>query len=342
MATQKSATSRNGALWVIALSLVVIATCLVFMVVRQHQPTKEEISKISPSTAGLAGPNSGPVRARVLSSNRTHSDGDAKDQPARENADAAASTDTTQPELIPVAAREQSSYMGLAPLTFLGTNDGGTITGKVTLKGTPPPERAIKMDEVCGRLHKTPLTTRNFVVSKDGGLANVFVYIKGRIDDQKYRVLAVPAVLNQSGCEFQPLVVGLVTEQRLVISNSDRIFHNVDAITRQRENLSFNIGEGGGGVATRSFAKEEIGIRIKCDVHPWMEAHVCVLDHPFFAVTDTNGDFVIRNVPPGEYKLNFVHFKGAGFATFDNGVPVSVKKGEHTQIDFEWPLDLVR
>src|SRR5271154_5630145 len=62
----------------------------------------------------------------------------------------------------------------------------GDITGKVTLKGTPPPETTIAYDDVCSKLHPAVPTTRRWVVGKDNGLANVFVYISKGLEGKKF------------------------------------------------------------------------------------------------------------------------------------------------------------
>ena len=58
-----------------------------------------------------------------------------------------------------------------------------------------------------------------------------------------------------------------------------------------------------GATAERSYKIPEIGIKVKCDVHPWMASYLHVVKHPFFAVTDADGNYEIKNVPPGEYEL---------------------------------------
>ena len=51
------------------------------------------------------------------------------------------------------------------------------------------------------------------------------------------------------------------------------------------------------------FNSSEDPFYIKCDVHPWMKTWVLVSDHPYYAVTDSNGDYEIKNVPAGTYEV---------------------------------------
>ena len=62
----------------------------------------------------------------------------------------------------------------------------------------------------------------------------------------------------------------------------------------------------------KTFAKKEILVKIKCDVHFWMFTYVGVMDNPYFAVSDADGNFKISNVPPGDYTLTAYHLKTHG------------------------------
>lgn len=71
-------------------------------------------------------------------------------------------------------------------------------------------------------------------------------------------------------------------------------------------------------------------MRLKCDVHPWMFAYVNIVDHPFHAVTDTNGLFRLPPaLPPGKYVVTAVHLKAGNLVQ-----EVSVGAGERRQMDF--------
>src|SRR5580658_5101498 len=76
----------------------------------------------------------------------------------------------------------------------------GDLTGKVTLKGTPPPPKTIEYDDTCSKLHPTVATTRHYVVGADSGLATVFVYISKGAEGQKFTPPTTVVELNQQGC----------------------------------------------------------------------------------------------------------------------------------------------
>lgn len=188
------------------------------------------------------------------------------------------------------------------------------ISGRVTFKGTPPPERKIEFDALCGKLHTKDAFTRHYVVSPDGGLANVFVYIKETPPGSKPP--SDTPVLDQINCFYEPYVMGVRTNQPFKIRNSDPLMHNVHATPKVPGNKEFNIGQPVQGMVTeKSFPNREVLVRMKCDVHPWMFAYVGVMDHQWFAVTDKDGKFKLPgDLPAGTYTLVAYHLK-AGEAT---------------------------
>lgn len=70
-----------------------------------------------------------------------------------------------------------------------------------------------------------------------------------------------------------------------------------------RENSSFNRTQPRARTIAVTFPRPEI-VRIDCDLHPWMRAWVVVAEHPFYAVTNERGEFVLENLPPGRYTLH--------------------------------------
>lgn len=203
------------------------------------------------------------------------------------------------------------------------------ITGKVTLKGTPKPEIPIQLDAICGKVQPKPVTTRHFVVGSDNGLANVFVYLKQGAP--KTPAEGEGPTLDQVGCMYEPYVMGVVTGQKFKVRNSDGFLHNVHATPKV--NAEFNFAQvAKGQVNEKVFDKPEVLVRMKCDVHPWMFAYIGVVDHPYFAVTDKDGNYTIKNVPPGKYTVEAVHLKAA-----PTGKTQEVEAGKTADFELEVP-----
>lgn len=204
------------------------------------------------------------------------------------------------------------SYLTVAALVgSVQLASAADLTGKVKLKGTPPEEKTIQMDATCGKLHAGPVKTRFYVVGADKGLGNVFVYLKQGAP--KTAPTGEAPVLDQVGCIYEPYVMGAVTGQKIKIKNSDPFLHNIHATPKPTSgNKEFNFAQPvKGQVTEKSFDNPEVLVRVKCDVHNWMFAYVGVVDHPYFAVTDKDGNFTIKNVPPGKYTVEAVHLKAA-------------------------------
>jgi len=230
-------------------------------------------------------------------------------------------------------------YVSQGPAHVAGVTRGlAEIYGFVYLDGTPPQEISIVTDgTTCGRLENKPLTTRHYVLSQDGRrLANVFVYIKEGLEKLKFPISTNQPLLDNTGCQFEPYVMGVQAGQTLRIKNSDPIMHNVHATSSI--NRGFNIGlVHKEEIAAKSFSLPEVFVRVKCDVHPWMFAYVGVLSHPFFAVTDFQGTFRLPpGLPPGKYLIAARHLK-AGEAV----VEVTIREDQETVIPFSLTVPAV-
>lgn len=190
-----------------------------------------------------------------------------------------------------------------------GRSGGASVTGRVLLRGTPPPEKAVTLDAACGRLHPAPMTTRHYVTGPGSTLADVFVYVKQGAEPQPVSQTLPAPLLDQVNCEYVPYVIGVQAGQKLKVRNSDPLLHNVHSLPKVPGGRERNVGQPvKGQVSDFVFEKPEIFVQFKCDVHPWMFAYVGVVEHPWFAVTDANGSFTLPSgLPPGQYTLAAVH-----------------------------------
>ena len=192
---------------------------------------------------------------------------------------------------------------GIALTVAIAFVDAGTLKGHVKFDGKAPKSKRLKMnaDPVCGASHSGPVYSESFKMAADGSMAEAIVYLKNV--SYSGGSPADPVVLDQKGCIYNPHVLGMVAGQELLIKNSDATLHNIHS--RPNVNKEFNFAMPKVVKEKKaSFAKSEPEpFYIKCDVHPWMKAWVLVSDHPYFAVTDSNGNFSIDGIPAGSYEV---------------------------------------
>ena len=184
----------------------------------------------------------------------------------------------------------------------------GSISGTITLQGTPPPAARLDMSTDSYCRDQAQATDESVVVGNGGALQNVFVYVKDGLGDRTFPVPTTAVAIDQKGCRYVPHVLGIQVGQTLDIVSSDNTLHNVHAVAQN--NREFNKAQQFAAIRhTHVFGAKEIMVPFKCDVHKWMNAYVGVLDHPFFAVTGANGTFELKGLPPGTYTVEAWHEK---------------------------------
>ncbi len=207
-----------------------------------------------------------------------------------------------------------------------------TVQGKTIFEGTPPAREKIAMDAdaYCKANHQDAVLSDSVLVSPDGKLQNVFVYVKEGITG-KYAPPKDPVVFDQHGCTYTPHVFGIQVGQPFKILNSDETLHNIHALPEK--SAQFNLAMPFKGMElTKKFAKPEIMVKIKCDVHPWMSAYGGVLDHPFFAVSASDGSFQLPKLPAGTYTIEAWHEK---FGTQSQSVTVGDNETKNISFTFK-------
>jgi plastocyanin len=207
----------------------------------------------------------------------------------------------------------------------------GAIVGRVSFEGTPPANPRVKVsgDPVCVRANADGMTFEHYVV-KDGGLDNVFVYVKAGLGSYHFDIPSEPVKVDQQGCRYVPYMLGARVGQPVEISNSDETTHNVHSLPET--NREFNYAQFKRGQKNvETFTVAEVMIPLKCDLHGWMRAYLGVVEHPYFAVTADGGKFELKNVPPGTYTIEAWHEK-AGTQTRQ----ITVAQKETKEIGFTY------
>jgi hypothetical protein len=205
------------------------------------------------------------------------------------------------------------------------------VKGYVKFTGTHPAPAHINMnsDPSCAKLHPGGASTEDVVATPNGGLQNVIVFISEGLGDRTFDPPQQPVVMEQKGCMYAPHVVALRANQELDITNNDTTTHNLHPVPNN--NREWNKAQAPGTKVDASFAREEIAIPMKCNVHPWMRSYIAVFKHPFFAVTDKSGSFQLSNLPPGNYTVEAWHEKlGTSIQK------ISVGPGATKELEFEF------
>ena len=183
------------------------------------------------------------------------------------------------------------------------------LRGVVKFEGTVPKPKPISMaaDPSCARQHPSPVFSQEVMADSKGDLENVVVYVADGLGDRTFEVPTQPAVVEQKACMYEPHVLAVQAHQPLHVVNDDPTSHNIHPTPAN--NREWNKAEPPGTSVDETFAREEIAIPVKCNLHPWMHSYIAVFKHPYFAVTRKNGSFDLSNLPPGTYTIKAWHEK---------------------------------
>src|SRR5215472_17620450 len=132
---------------------------------------------------------------------------------------------------------------------------------------------------------------------------NIAVYVDV-IADKKFDVPKESVVVDQRKMAFIPHVVVVQQGTTVEFLNSDPVGHNVywPSISGNKK-LAHNLGTWPKG-ERKPFKFTDAGVAsLLCNVHPEMSGYVVVSPTPYFAVTDKDGNFEIKNIPAGKYTL---------------------------------------
>ena len=132
---------------------------------------------------------------------------------------------------------------------------------------------------------------------------NIAVYVD-TIPDKKFDAPTAKPLIDQTKMTFVPHVTVVQVGTTVEFLNSDPVGHNVywPSVSGNKK-LSHNLGTWPKG-EKKSFQFNDVGVAgLLCNVHPEMNGYVVVVPTPYFAVTDKNGNYEIKNVPAGKYTL---------------------------------------
>jgi uncharacterized membrane protein/plastocyanin len=205
--------------------------------------------------------------------------------------------------------REDTTTVVTPPSTGKPITATGKIRGTITWSGAVPPAKDVSLFGGCEAGGNGKVAIPSVVASSSGQLAEAFVAVSSGVEGYAVPRAQGEVVVDQVKCLYAPRVVGAQVGQPVVFVNSDPLFHNVRSVAKTNETWSINM-PAQHQRDTKVFRKAETMVQTRCDLHPWMTAHVGVKDHPWFAVTKDDGAFVLDGVPAGDVEIEVWHEAG--------------------------------
>lgn len=229
--------------------------------------------------------------------------------------------------------------------------DWGTIKGQLVWGDGAIPERKVfdqvnQSQDKAHCLSKGPIQSEEWVINpKNKGIKWAFVWLAVDPPDPKGKLKIHPDLVNikdkkvtldQPCCAFMPHALAMREGQVLEAKNSAPVAHNVNYSGHPQINPGRNVLLPAG----KSFdidglnADERIPVTVSCNIHPWMKAWVRVFKHPYYAVTDENGNFEIKLAPAGDVRLKVWHeaVGWRGGAAGRDGEKITIKGGAATDL----------
>jgi hypothetical protein len=209
----------------------------------------------------------------------------------------------------------------------------GSVKGTFKVVGELPPQAPVPVERdvpACGK----DIAPDTLVVSQGGLLQGALVWLEDVPSGKEFPRRSVGMDLRN--CRVAPHLMTLGLGDELTVGNVDSVFHQVniiqagpDGAARQKANVGMPVG----GQRLR-FKQAQAGWLLVAGLgaHPWMAGGVRVFEHPYHAVTGSEGSFELRDVPPGQYTLHIWHERFG-----DVTRPVEVKAGYPSRVDVEFP-----
>ncbi|GJL80196.1 MAG: hypothetical protein NPINA01_31850 [Nitrospinaceae bacterium] len=261
----------------------------------------------------------------------------------------------------PEKAREQVNYLysknqKLAKKLFdqvppdykvASINDGGTLSGRVTLTGPTPRARSFHLIhapniEFCSRISdgRGHRILKDFTVSANSGLKDTVIAILGVKKGKPFSTEMQR--FNIDRCHSDQYVIGVRNGENILLENKDPIRHeiatyeiNSASYVKQKSNKA--VVKHSSHVRSAFVGQDTDEFLIKCNLHPFLQTRGVMVDNPYYAISDADGNFTLKDIPSGTYEVLAWH----PFIPTQKGT-VTIQADGVAQLDFEFKSEDVR
>jgi hypothetical protein len=217
-------------------------------------------------------------------------------------------------------AAASAALLAFSPASPAADADGwSTVKGTIKYpEGKAVPERK-KLDVSQDKAHclsKGDILDESLIVNpKNRGIKNVVVWLRPDNMDQKSKLPAdkihpsdkdrKPATItiDQPCCMFIQRITLARVGDTIVAKNPAPVAHNFFWTSGNNGEFNQTIPKDGEFKLPEPLKAEASPIQFKCTIHPWMAGYVRVFDNPYYAVTNEDGKFEIKNAPVGKFRM---------------------------------------
>jgi hypothetical protein len=245
---------------------------------------------------------------------------------------------------IALAAGLAAAAVGLTsrPAEAQGDGQWSTIKGQVVFPaGKPVPERK-KLEVSQDKQHclsKGDILDESVLVNpKNKGIKNVVVWLrpddtnpkspfpKEKVHPADAQRKPAEVVIDQPCCMFVNRITLARVGDTLVVKNPAPVAHNFFMTSTVNGDHNPTIPKESDWKMPEPLKAEASPIPFKCSIHPWMDGYIRVFEHPYYTLTDENGNFEIKNAPAGKWRAVYWHEKVGFLGGRDGrfGTPIEV------------------
>ena len=220
-----------------------------------------------------------------------------------------------------IRASFSAAALLVAAVSFSSAADGdwSTVKGQVKFpEAKPAPERK-KLDVSQDKAHclsKGDLLDESLIVNaKNKGIKNVVVWLRPDNTDPKSKLTAAQIhpsdkerkaatiTIDQPCCMFVQRITLARVGDSVKAKNPAPVAHNFFWTSANNGEFNVTVAKESDWTMPQALVAEASPIQFKCTIHPWMSGYVRIFDHPYYAVTDEDGKFEMKNAPIGKFRM---------------------------------------
>jgi hypothetical protein len=242
----------------------------------------------------------------------------------------------------------------ITPSAFGQQQQWGDIEGRIVLRGPIHPRRALNFkghpDAKLLEADKEAFDEDWIVNKENKGIKNVMVWIRPaglakdgafppkQIHPNSIKPPTETLQVDIAVSKFAPHVLGARQGQKLIINNSSALCPTVKFESQYNGDHLVRIPLGESFTLPKPLVAEWYAIQFESVTHPWMHAYLRIFDHPYFAITDENGKYTIKNAPAGRSNVWYWHPAEGwlGGKNGRNGYAIEIKPGRNKLGDNEF------